>query len=229
MKNLFILLVLLVLVIGFQNCSKVKFDDIKSKNTSGDLSQDESYDDIIDLEDPDEQASNDQESEEESEDDFSDTVAECANVQNKVFVELPAGSSIRGTVGINRVKSNHIVDITNTVGALRLLGIGDDAVVDSINNSIGSMIICNMDISILGASVGSLRVYGGNIGKVTGNHVGSIRVYNGSIGEVTNNKGRITVRNGNIGDITNQTGAIRVYNGAVTGNVTNMKGNLKVK
>lgn len=229
MKSFVIIIGLAVLMVSYQNCSKVgfknaEFDDGREVHTGPINGPD--VEDPYDL--PNQDEGDDDGEDHTNNNDYDEAVVACNQLNPNSLLLLDAGSSIVNTVGITRVKSEHIVEVRNNTGALRILGLGDGARLDSINQSVGSIIICNMDIDVLGVSTGSIRVIGGNIGRITGHHTGHVSIYDGNIGAIENNTGSISLRNGNIGSVTNQTGAINVRNGTV-GTVINHTGSLNIK
>lgn len=236
MKKLYFTIVALGLCLIFQNCSKVAFGpSLESKESIAD--HPDEFGNIGGNTGFTEENGNNGIEESNGADDSNGSngntgnneepygaVAECDKLRNQRLIDLVDGSSITNVSGAMRFRARRIVAIKNNAGSLRVLGVGDDATIDLIQNTSGSILACNIDISTIGTTSGNITLVGGTIGNITGQHAGSISIYNGNIGSIKESSGSVHVTNGNIGSVTNMSGAIRIESGTITGSVTNHSG-----
>lgn len=165
---------------------------------------------------------------EESSENSTSPVDTCEQLKTQTLVELVSGATIQNVNHSMKYKSNHIVAIQTTSGSIKVLGSGEDAKVDLIKNTLGSILVCYMDIDNLDAIQGSVTLVGGNIKNVTGKHLGSLTIYNGSIDKIKDSQGSVNITNGNIGSVDNLVGSITITHGSITGAVINHQGSTRI-
>lgn len=246
MKSFIMIMLSIGLMILFQNCDKVAFDAerMSQSETAFDSSSSEDINDVADEDldpaiDPStggnpgtnpvvNPVANPPAVNSTVDSDHTQALADCEALKTAQLDLVASGASIKNNIGALRIKGDRIESIDNNMGSVQVLGIGQNASMGNFSNASGRVLICNMDVELIGVSRGSIRVVGGNISQVTGEHLGSITIYDGSIGDISNSSGSVTIKNGDLGNVNDHRGSITIHNGQVTGTITNHTGSLTV-
>ncbi len=192
-----------VLMISFQNCSKVqataidelagqKADALGSADDDG--SQSSSDDGSGGNGNGGNQASGGSDPGANGSDE--DFVAYCEGLGKRADEAVSAAdkASFSDVHGNFFIKAAHLTNLSDITGNIHLFGTVADSSIDSISDMHGNMIICGMDIKeVKSFTSGHLVVVGGDIGSVDG-FSGNIRLVGGKVGSFTNFNGNFASR-----------------------------------
>lgn len=204
-------LVLVLLVMGYQNCSNTanmnfsstgqqKGDGIETILADENLLPDDQPDgqptpppsqDDEDQDDSNMPPSTDDPPEQEDE----YYVAECNRLDRNIrsAVALADGSDLRDVTGNFAYKAKSVGQIVNVKGNIKVIASAANAKIAAVDSSIGNIMLCGFDVA---------------------------KIQNYS-------RGNLIVVNGDVGDIDGFTGQLRVIGGRVTGSVKNASGTIK--
>lgn len=179
-KVIFITLISpLILILFFQNCSKVQMSEVDLANQkTGSLEENENGG-LGGIDNP---TGGDCKKEDEQQS-SSQYMAACEeyirNINNAV--EAAVNANISDVSGQLFLKASSLGALNNISGNVHLIGTSADSAIESIQDMHGNMIICGMDVkAVKGFTSGNLIIVNGDVGSIEG-FAGNIKIIGGKL------------------------------------------------
>lgn len=180
MRKLIVLFAGLLLIVGFQNCSKVgvSSDTNTEMNKAGAVVVVDNGGEPsgTDLGFPDEPCTSEDEGSPSDSDDPAYLCEQLMKHGKKLEVGL---NSIVDENGAKYVQADHIAVIENFGGKLVIGPASDTRLkIDRIHDNHGKLVLCNADVAELSESKGTLRLYNSSVASCEGK-IGNIKLFDG--------------------------------------------------